>query len=62
MHLTVIRFPTSTKEARKRYGIAVVGLTREIITSACNVHNTLGCGLLEKIYENSLARVNYKLC
>lgn len=30
-------------------------LTGEIIDSACNVHNTLGCGLLEKIYENSLA-------
>ena len=31
-------------------------LTGEIIDSACKVHNTLGCGLLEKIYENSLAR------
>jgi GxxExxY protein len=30
-------------------------LTGEIIDSACTVHNTLGCGLLEKIYENSLA-------
>ena len=30
-------------------------LTGEIIESAYNVHNTLGCGLLEKIYENSLA-------
>ena len=30
-------------------------LTGERIDSACNVHNTLGCGLLEKIYENSLA-------
>lgn len=29
-------------------------LTGEIIESACNVHNTLGCGLLEKVYENSL--------
>jgi GxxExxY protein len=29
-------------------------LTGEIIDSACIVHNTLGCGLLEKIYENSL--------
>jgi len=30
-------------------------LTGEIIESACSVHNTLGCGLLEKVYENSLA-------
>ena len=30
-------------------------LTGEIIEASCNVHNTLGCGLLEKIYENSLA-------
>jgi GxxExxY protein len=29
-------------------------LTGEIIDSACTVHNTLGCGLLEKVYENSL--------
>ncbi|MEW6556989.1 MAG: GxxExxY protein [Elusimicrobiota bacterium] len=29
-------------------------ITGEIIESACNVHNTLGCGLLEKVYENSL--------
>ncbi len=29
-------------------------LTGEIIESACNVHNALGCGLLEKVYENSL--------
>ena len=29
-------------------------LTGEIIESAYTVHNTLGCGLLEKIYENSL--------
>lgn len=31
-------------------------LTAEIIESVYNVHNTLGCGLLEKVYENSLAR------
>jgi GxxExxY protein len=30
-------------------------LTGEIIESACDVHNKLGCGLLEKVYENSLA-------
>ena len=30
-------------------------LTGEIIEAACKVHNALGCGLLEKIYENSLA-------
>lgn len=29
-------------------------LTGEIIEAACNVHNTLGCGLFEKVYENSL--------
>jgi len=31
-------------------------LTRDIIGAAFDVHNTLGCGLLEKIYENALAR------
>jgi GxxExxY protein len=30
-------------------------LTGEIINASCDVHNTLGCGLLEKVYENSLA-------
>ncbi len=30
-------------------------LTSDIIDSACKVHNTLGCGLLEKVYGNSLA-------
>ena len=30
-------------------------LTGEIIEAAYEVHNTLGCGLLEKVYENSLA-------
>ena len=30
-------------------------LTGEIIKSAYQVHNTLGCGLLEKVYENALA-------
>jgi GxxExxY protein len=30
-------------------------LTGEIIKAAFKVHNTLGCGLLEKVYENSLA-------
>ena len=30
-------------------------LTGEIISSSYNVPNTLGCGLLEKVYENSLA-------
>ncbi len=30
-------------------------LTGEIIESSCNVHNSLGCGLLEKVYEYSLA-------
>ena len=30
-------------------------LTQDIIGAAFDVHNTLGCGLLEKIYENALA-------
>ena len=30
-------------------------LTGEIIEASYNVHNGLGCGLLKKIYENSLA-------
>jgi len=30
-------------------------LTGDILNSAFAVHNSLGCGLLEKIYENSLA-------
>ncbi|MEK6745228.1 MAG: GxxExxY protein [Nitrospirota bacterium] len=29
-------------------------LTKEIIDSAFNVHNALGCGLLEKVYGNAL--------
>ena len=29
-------------------------LTQEIIGAAFEVHNTLGCGLLEKVYENAL--------
>lgn len=29
-------------------------LTKEVIDSAITVHNTIGCGLLEKVYENSL--------
>ena len=29
-------------------------LTGEIIKSAFEVHNRLGCGLLEKVYGNSL--------
>ncbi len=30
-------------------------LTGEIIQAACSVHNTIGCGLLEKVYQNSLS-------
>ena len=30
-------------------------LTGEIIGAACDVHNSLGCGLLEKVYENSIS-------
>jgi GxxExxY protein len=29
-------------------------LTHEIINASLEVHNTLGCGFLEKVYENSL--------
>ena len=29
-------------------------LTGEIIAAAYDVHNGLGCGLLEKVYENAL--------
>ena len=29
-------------------------LTNKIIKSAINVHKILGCGFLEKIYENAL--------
>ncbi len=31
-------------------------LTGEIIAAAYDVHNGLGCGLLEKVYENALVR------
>lgn len=30
-------------------------VTGQIIKAAFTVHNTLGCGLLEKVYENALA-------
>lgn len=30
-------------------------LTERIIACACKVANTLGCGFLEKVYENALA-------
>lgn len=30
-------------------------ITGDILDSAFEVHNELGCGLLEKVYENSLA-------
>jgi len=30
-------------------------LTQDIIGAAFGVHNALGCGLLEKVYENALA-------
>ena len=29
-------------------------LTRDILNAAFKVHNTLGCGFLEKVYENAL--------
>ena len=30
-------------------------LTRQILGASFQVHNTLGCGFLEKVYENALA-------
>ncbi len=30
-------------------------LTEDVIDAAFDVHNALGCGLLEKVYENALA-------
>ena len=30
-------------------------LTQDIIGAAFDVHNALGCGLLEKVYENAFA-------
>ncbi len=30
-------------------------ITQDVIGAAFDVHNTLGCGLLEKVYENALA-------
>jgi len=30
-------------------------ITKDIIGAAFDVHNALGCGLLEKVYENALA-------
>ncbi|MEJ2744814.1 MAG: GxxExxY protein [bacterium] len=35
-------------------GLLYKDLTGEIIAAAFNVHNVLGCGLLEKVYENAL--------
>ena len=31
-------------------------LTGEIIEAAFEVHNTLGCGMLEKVYENAIVK------
>jgi len=38
-----------------RYLDTANGITRRIIGSAQTVSNTLGCGFLEKVYENALA-------
>lgn len=43
----------NTDELRKDF--LYKELTGEIIKSAFQVFNTLGCGFLEKVYENSLA-------
>ena len=32
------------------------GLTADVIAAAFEVHNMLGCGLLEKVYEGAFAR------
>ena len=31
------------------------GITEQVISAAYRVHNVLGCGFLEKVYENALA-------
>ena len=31
-------------------------LTGEVIEAAFEVHNTLGCGMLEKVYENAIVK------
>ena len=36
-------------------GFLFKDLTREIIGATFDVHNTLGCGLLEKVHESALA-------
>jgi len=37
-----------------RYRIDLNEISRKIIGCAFQVHNTLGCGFLEKVYENAL--------
>ena len=44
------------RETNGRGGALIHGrVTEKIIAAAFNVHNALGCGLLEKVYENALA-------
>lgn len=37
-------------------------LTSEIIAAAYKVHNTLGFGFLEKVYENAMCSSSCKSC
>jgi len=43
-----------TDNGDKESGFLFKDLTREVIGAAFDVHNALGCGLLEKVYENAL--------
>src|SRR5690242_12653463 len=43
-----------TKTMRQETELLYKDLTKDIIDSAFNVHNALGCGLLEKVYGNAL--------
>ncbi len=41
--------------ADQREGYLHQGLTKDILASAFRVHNSLGCGLLEKVYGKALS-------
>ncbi|MFQ5696249.1 MAG: GxxExxY protein [Terriglobia bacterium] len=42
------------RETKGRIGLLEEGLTEKILQAAFKVQNTLGCGFLEKVYENAL--------